>query len=97
MGGGPRGRVRLTAGHQPILFERKIFDWVHAPGQGPHVDATSWFVLIVVMIFPATLTASLGLYLGTVVDPRKVQMIFAVAAREASRPGIPLCVRVLLL
>jgi ABC-2 type transport system permease protein len=30
------------------------------------------------MVFSATLTASLGLYLGTVVDPRKVQMIFAV-------------------
>jgi ABC-2 type transport system permease protein len=51
---------------------------VHASGQGPHIDVTNWFLLIVVMVFSATLTASLGLYLGTVVDPRKVQMIFAV-------------------
>src|ERR1700755_572268 len=51
---------------------------VHAPGQGPHIHVSNWFLLIVVMIFSATLTASLGLWLGTVVDPRKIQMVFAV-------------------
>ena len=39
---------------------------------------TNWLLLAVVMIFSSTLTASLGLWLGTVVDPRKIQMIFAV-------------------
>jgi ABC-type polysaccharide/polyol phosphate export permease len=52
--------------------------WVHAPGQGPHIDVTNWFLLAVVMVFSATMTAALGLLLGTVVDPRKIQMIFAV-------------------
>jgi ABC-2 type transport system permease protein len=76
------GVQKITAGAiQAFLGAAIVFPvvyWVHAPGQGPHVDVTNWFLLIVVMVFSATLTASLGLYLGTVVDPRKVQMIFAV-------------------
>jgi ABC-type polysaccharide/polyol phosphate export permease len=76
------GIQKITAGAiQAFLGAAIVFPvvyWVHAPGQGPHIHVTNWFLLIVVMIFSATLTASLGLYLGTVVDPRKVQMIFAV-------------------
>jgi len=56
----------------PVVF------WVHAPGQGPHIEVTSWFLLAAVMVFSSTLTASMGLWLGTVVDPRKMQMVFAV-------------------
>jgi ABC-2 type transport system permease protein len=52
--------------------------WVHAPGQGPHIHVTNWFLLAVVMVAASALTASLGLWLGTVVDPRKMQMVFAV-------------------
>ncbi|HEY3881733.1 MAG TPA: ABC transporter permease [Trebonia sp.] len=73
---------KITAGAiQAFIGAAIVFPvvyWVHAPGQGPHIHVTNWFLLIVVMVFAATLTASLGLYLGTVVDPRKVQMIFAV-------------------
>ena len=76
------GIQKITAGAiQAFLGAAIVFPvvyWVHAPGQGPHIHVTNWFLLIVVMVFAATLTASLGLYLGTVVDPRKVQMIFAV-------------------
>jgi ABC-type polysaccharide/polyol phosphate export permease len=39
---------------------------------------TNWFLLAAVMVFSSTLTASMGLWLGTVVDPRKMQMVFAV-------------------
>ena len=46
--------------------------WVHAPGQGPHIHVTNWFLLAVVMVAASALTASLGLWLGTVVDPRKI-------------------------
>ena len=42
------------------------------------MHVTNWLLLAVVMVFSSTLTASLGLWLGTVVDPRKIQMIFAV-------------------
>lgn len=51
---------------------------VHAPGQAPHVDVTNWAVLALVMVFGATMTSSLGLLLGTLLDPRKMQMLFAV-------------------
>jgi ABC-2 type transport system permease protein len=51
---------------------------VHAPGQGPHIHVSNWFLLIVVMVFASTMTAALGLLLGTVLDPRKIQMIFSV-------------------
>lgn len=51
---------------------------VHAPGQAPHVDVTNWAVFALVMVFGATMTSSLGLLLGTMLDPRKMQMLFAV-------------------
>jgi ABC-2 type transport system permease protein len=73
---------KITAGAiQAFLGAAIVFPvvyWVHAPGQGPHIHVTNWFLLAVVMIASSALTASLGLYMGTVVDPRKVQMIFAV-------------------
>jgi ABC-2 type transport system permease protein len=73
---------KITAGAiQAIIGAAIVFPvvyWVHAPGQGPHIHVSNWFLLIVVMVFASTLTASLGLWLGTVVDPRKIQMIFAV-------------------
>ena len=73
---------KITAGAiQAVIGAAIVFPvvyWVHAPGQGPHIHVTNWFLLIVVMIFAATLTASMGLWLGTVVDPRKMQMVFAV-------------------
>jgi ABC-2 type transport system permease protein len=73
---------KMTAGAiQALIGAAIVFPvvyWVHAPGQGPHVDVTNWFLLIVVMVFASTLTAAMGLWLGTVVDPRKMQMVFAV-------------------
>jgi ABC-2 type transport system permease protein len=73
---------KITAGAiQAVIGAAIVFPvvyWVHAPGQGPHIHVSNWFLLIVVMIFAATLTASMGLWLGTVVDPRKIQMLFAV-------------------
>jgi ABC-2 type transport system permease protein len=76
------GIQKITAGAiQAFIGAAIVFPvvyWVHAPGQGPHVHVTNWALLAVVMVFSSTLTASLGLWLGTVVDPRKIQMIFAV-------------------
>jgi len=73
---------KITAGAiQAFIGAAIVFPvvyWVHAPGQGPHIHVTNWFLLAVVMVFASTMTASLGLWLGTVVDPRKVQMLFAV-------------------
>src|SRR6201993_4682821 len=73
---------KITAGAiQAFIGAAIVFPvvyWVHAPGQGPHIEVTSWFLLAAVMVFSSTLTGSMGLWLGTVVDPRKMQMVFAV-------------------
>src|ERR1700749_339014 len=73
---------KITAGAiQAFIGAAIVFPvvyWVHAPGQGPHIHVTNWFLLAVVMVSASALTASLGLWLGTVVDPRKIQMVFAV-------------------
>jgi ABC-2 type transport system permease protein len=73
---------KITAGAiQALIGAAIVFPvvyWVHAPGQGPHIHVSNWFLLILVMVAASALTASLGLWLGTVVDPRKMQMVFAV-------------------
>ena len=59
-----------------IVFPIVLF--VHASGQAPHVDVTNWALLALILAFGATMTSSLGLLLGTLMDPRKMQMLFAV-------------------
>ena len=60
---------------------------VHAPGQAPHVDVTNWALFAFILVFSSLLTASLGLLLGTVMDPRKMQMLFAVILLPATMLG----------
>ena len=57
---------------------------VHAAGQAPHVHVTNWPLLVVILVTASLLTASLGLLLGTVMDPRKMQMLFAVILLPAT-------------
>jgi len=60
---------------------------VHAPGQAPHVDVTNWALFAFILVSASLLTASLGLLLGTVMDPRKMQMLFAVILLPATMLG----------
>ena len=60
---------------------------VHAAGQAPHVQVTNWAMFAVVLVFSSLLTASLGLLLGTSMDPRKMQMLFAVILLPATMLG----------
>jgi ABC-2 type transport system permease protein len=60
---------------------------VHAPGQAPHVHVTNWALFAVILVFASLLTAALGLLLGTVMDPRKMQMLFAVILLPATMLG----------
>jgi ABC-2 type transport system permease protein len=60
---------------------------VHAAGQAPHVHVTNWLLLAVILITASLLTASLGLMLGTVMDPRKMQMLFAAILLPATMLG----------
>lgn len=60
---------------------------VHAAGQAPHVHVTNWPLLLLILVAASLLTAALGLVLGTVMDPRKMQMLFAVVLLPATMLG----------
>jgi ABC-2 type transport system permease protein len=60
---------------------------VHAAGQAPHVHVTNWALFALILIFASLLTSSLGLLLGTIMDPRKMQMLFAVILLPATMLG----------
>jgi ABC-2 type transport system permease protein len=60
---------------------------VHAAGQAPHVHVTNWFLFALIMVAASTLTASLGLLIGTVMDPRKMQMLFVAILLPATMLG----------
>jgi ABC-2 type transport system permease protein len=60
---------------------------VHAAGQAPHVHVTNWALLALILVAASLLTASLGLLLGTIMDPRKMQMLFAVILLPATMLG----------
>ncbi|RFS81074.1 ABC transporter permease [Actinomadura spongiicola] len=59
-----------------LVFPAVLF--IHADGQAPKVHVDNWPVLIVVMVSGALLSAAGGLLLGTLMNPQKVQMLFAV-------------------
>ena len=56
-------------------------------GQAPHVHVTNWALFILILAASSLLTASLGLLLGTAMDPRKMQMLFAVILLPATMLG----------
>ncbi|MFY9929594.1 MAG: ABC transporter permease, partial [Streptosporangiaceae bacterium] len=60
---------------------------VHASGQAPHVHVTNWALFVLILAAASLLTASLGLLLGTIMDPRKMQMLFAVILLPATMLG----------
>jgi ABC-2 type transport system permease protein len=61
--------------------------FVHAAGQGPHIHVSDWPLFVAVMIGASTVTAAMGLLLGTMMDPRKMQMIFAVVLMPMTMLG----------
>ena len=60
---------------------------VHAAGQAPHVQVSNWPLLALILVASSLLTAALGLLLGTMMDPRKMQMLFAVILLPATMLG----------
>jgi len=60
---------------------------VHAAGQAPHVHVTNWALLTFILVTASLLTASLGMLLGTLMDPRKMQMLFAAILLPATMLG----------
>jgi ABC-2 type transport system permease protein len=60
---------------------------VHASGQAPHVQVTNWPLLALILVAAALLASCIGLVLGTIMDPRKMQMLFAMALLPATMLG----------
>lgn len=61
--------------------------FLHADGQGPDVSISNWPVFVIVMLLTAVLSASLGLLLGTVIDPRKAGSLMGVVMLPAAMLG----------
>jgi ABC-2 type transport system permease protein len=51
---------------------------VHAPGEAPSVKVHDPPLFAFALIFACFLAAAMGLFIGTVLDPRKVTLLFAV-------------------
>src|SRR5207248_7349492 len=51
---------------------------VHAAGETPSVHVSNWPQLLFVLVCAALLASAAGLFLGTVVNPRKISLLFAV-------------------
>jgi ABC-type multidrug transport system permease subunit len=68
-----------------IVFPIVLF--VHAAGQAPHVHVTNWTLFALILVAASLLTSSLGLLLGTIMDPRKMQMLFALVLLPATMLG----------
>jgi ABC-2 type transport system permease protein len=51
---------------------------VHAPGESPDVHVYHPALFAFALVFASFLAAAMGLFIGTVLDPRKVTLLFAV-------------------
>ena len=56
----------------PIVF------LVHAKGAAPKVQIHNWPLFLVALVFASFLASALGLFIGTVIDPRKITLLFSV-------------------
>jgi ABC-type multidrug transport system permease subunit len=76
------GVQKITAGAIQAfigaLIVLPVTAFVHAAGQGPSLHVSNWALFALMMVASSTLTAAMGLLLGTLMDPRKMQMVFAV-------------------
>jgi ABC-2 type transport system permease protein len=51
---------------------------VHAKGAAPTLHIHDWPLFLTALLFASFLGSSLGLFSGTVIDPRKITLLFAV-------------------
>jgi ABC-2 type transport system permease protein len=69
-----------AAGLQALIGGLLVFPAVlliHAQGAAPSVHVSNWPMFIVVLLASSLLAASGGLLLGTLIDPQKIQVLFA--------------------
>ncbi|HXR10960.1 MAG TPA: ABC transporter permease [Gaiellaceae bacterium] len=76
------GLEKIAAGAvQSLLAAGVVFPivfLVHAPGAAPSVHIHDVPLFIPALLFACLLAAALGLFIGTVIDPRKITLLFAV-------------------
>jgi ABC-2 type transport system permease protein len=80
----------MAGGLQAVIGGALVFPivlLVHASGQAPHVHVSNWLLFLVVYLAGALVSSSLGLFLGTVIDPRQMQVLFAVVLLPATMLG----------
>lgn len=58
-----------------IVFPAVLF--IHAKGQAPSIHIGNWPMFLLAMVAGSLLSAAGGLLLGTLIDPQKVQVLFA--------------------
>jgi ABC-type multidrug transport system permease subunit len=68
-----------------VVFPIVLF--VHAPGHAPDVHVSNWPLLIAVLILSSIVAPALGLFLGTLVDPQKMNQIFGFVLMPAAMLG----------
>jgi ABC-type multidrug transport system permease subunit len=68
-----------------LVFPAVLF--VHAKGQAPTVHIGNWPLFLVVMVAGALLASAAGLYLGTVIDPRQITVLFTLVLLPATMLG----------
>jgi ABC-2 type transport system permease protein len=68
-----------------LVFPVVLF--VHARGQQPAIHVGDWPLLVLVMLAGVLLASSLGLYIGTVINPRQVQVLFTLVMFPAMMLG----------
>lgn len=68
-----------------LVFPVVIF--VHARGEGPALSVPDWPLLVGIMLIGALFAAAFGMYLGTIIDPRQVQVLFTLVMFPAMMLG----------
>jgi ABC-type multidrug transport system permease subunit len=69
-----------AAGLQALIGGLLVFPAVlliHAQGAAPSVHVSNWPMFVLVLLVSSLLAASVGLLLGTLIEPQKIQVLFA--------------------
>lgn len=61
--------------------------FVHAGGHAPDIHVSNWPLLIAVLLLSSVTAPALGLFLGTLVDPQKMNQVFGFVLMPAAMLG----------
>lgn len=85
------GAARIVSGAAQalvsVLLVLPIVVFLHAPGQAPDITVANWPLLAAVVLFGSLLSAAFGLWLGSVVKPAQVNMLFSLVMMPAMMLG----------